>query len=313
MDTVLTWNNLNSGSFTTKIYRGTAPLDRSNLVNPIATLTNGESTYTDSTTVRDTLYYYVFETTIGQDKWSTPNVPIRSVPRKGPGPANLTIGDYSYGYFGSMQAGELLNTADLRAAVGLTVGAISQAGPIWHKWVRNGKVLYVPNGPIVSGISWKTLYDLGLVFGLETAGPYNAGANVNQSAKITLGGDQFRVRLMTGYADDLTKFPPTGVIAEPTETWPNEYNDLIYPLSMWTPDLQRMANVQQATIADQGLTAASNGTGALMQERISATASSAPILRGNSTNSRTGISNRTTGVMATMGYTWWPVLELMDV
>lgn len=313
MDTILTWTNLNApGTFTTKIYRGTAKLDRSNLANPIATLTNNESTYTDTTTVRDTQYYYVFETTVGSDKQSTDNIPIKAVPRKGPGPTTIQIGDFGYGYFGTLTAGEFINTNDLRAAIGLTVGVVNQQGPIWHKWIRNGKVLYVPNGPLVGSISWKTLYDLGAVFGVDAAGPYNAGANVNQSAKVTIGGDQFRVRCMTGFSDNYTQFPVTPAATEPTELYPNEWNDIIYPLSMYCPDLQRMANVQQATVADLGMALTGVTLGSIIQERVSAVAASNNLLRGNTTANRTGIANRAAATYNGMSYGWWPVLELID-
>lgn len=313
MDTILTWTNLNApGTFTTKIYRGTTKLDRANLANPIATLTNNEATYTDTTTVRDTLYYYVFETTVGADKQSTDNIPIRAVPRKGPGPSSVQIGDFNYGYFGTVQAGELINTNDLRTAVGLTIGSVNQQGPIWHKWIRNGKVLFVPNGPLVGNISWKALYDLGLVFGIEGPGPYNGGANVNQSAKVTISGEQYRVRCLTGFADDLTKFPVTPAATEPAETWPNEWLDLIYPLSMYCPDQQRMANVQQATVADLGMALTGTTQGSIVQERVSATAASQCLVRGNTAANRTGIANRAGVAQASLAYGWWPVLELMD-
>lgn len=313
MDTVLNWTNLGvPGTFVTKIYRGTAPLDRANLANPIATLSAGESTYTDTTTVRDTLYYYVFETITGADKQSTPSIPIRAVPRKGPGPVTVQIGDFTYGYFGSMTSGELINTIDLRAAVGLTIGSVNQQGPIWHKWIRNGKVIYVPNGPLCGNISWKTLYDLGLVFGVDAPGPYNAGANVNQSAKVTIGGEQFRVRCMTGFDDTLARFPVTPAASEPTELWPNEWNDLVYPLSMYTPDLQRMANVQQATVADLGMALTGVTTGSVIQERISAASLSNALLRGNTAANRTGPANRTASSISTLSCGWWPVLELIE-
>lgn len=313
MDTILQWTNLGvPGTFTTKIYRGTAKLDRANLANPIATLTNGESTYTDTTTVRDTLYYYVFETTVGSDKQSTDNIPIRAVPRKGPGPASLQIGDFSYGYFGTLTSAEFINTVDLRAAIGLTIGTVNQPGPLWHKWIRNGKVLYVPNGPLGGSISWKTLYDLGAVYGVEGPGPSNAGANVNQSAKVTIGGEQFRVRCMTGFDDTLARYPVTVGVAEPTELWPNEWNDIVYPLSMYCPDLQRMANVQQATVAELFMAATGVTIGSIVQERISAGNAVNNIVRGNTAANRTGIANRNPATWNGTNYGWWPVLELIE-
>lgn len=314
MDTILTWTNLNApGTFSTKIYRGTSKLDRANLANPIVTLTNNENTYTDSTTVRDVQYYYVYETIVGQDKQSTDNIPIRAVPRKGPGPTSIQIGDFSYGYFGSLPAGELINTNDLRAAIGLTIGSVNQQGPLWHKWIRNGKVLFVPNGPLVGNVGWKTLYDLGAVYGVDGPGPTNAGANVNQSAKVTIGGEQFRVRCMTGFDDTLARYPVTPAIGEPLETWPNEWMDLVYPLSMYCPDQQRMANVQQATVADLGMGLTGVTTGSVVQERIAAGNTANSLVRGSSAANRTGPANRAAGTWNGVTYGWWPVLELIDV
>lgn len=313
MDTVLTWTNLNApGTFTTKVYRGTSKLDRSNLANPIATLTNNENTYTDTTTVRDTLYYYVYETIVGQDKQSTDNIPIRAVPRKGPGPTAVQIGDFAYGYFGTLTSGEFINTNDLRAAIGLTIGTINQQGPLWHKWIRNGKVLYIPNGPLGGNISWKTLYDLGAVYGVDGPGPSNAGANVNQSAKVTIAGDQFRIRCMTGFDDTLVRYPGTPAVGEPTELWPNEWNDLVYPLSMYCPDLQRMANVQQATVADLGMALTGVTQGSIVQERIAAGNTANNLIRGNTAANRTGPANRAAGTWNGVTYGWWPVLELIE-
>lgn len=303
MDTILKWTNLNVGAFTTKIYRGTAPLDRANLSNPIATLTNGESTYTDTTTVRGTLYYYVFETIKGSDKVLSNNIAVRAVPRKGPGPDAVIQGDYTYGYFGSLLSSEFINTPDLSAAIGVATGNIVQGGPVWHKWVRNGKILYVPQGSLRSALMWTSLYNAGAVFGVDGPGPYNPGAPVNQTAKVQIGQDWFKVRLMTGYDDALIQVPASATVGEPTELFPNEWNDLMYPLSQWVPDLQRMANVQQFSSTDLPL-------GSIWVQDKS-NSSSSPIFRGSTANSRVGVATRGSSVW-TGNLNWIPVLELID-
>ena len=61
MKNTLKWKNRNTLPFTINIYRGAAPLDRNNLTNPIATLTNGETQYEDEV-VRGSTNYYVIET-----------------------------------------------------------------------------------------------------------------------------------------------------------------------------------------------------------------------------------------------------------
>lgn len=307
MDTILKWTNLNTEPVTTKIYRGDAPLDRSNLTGELVTLTNQETTWTDTTTLRGKKYYYVVETTNALDKVSTANIPVTATPRKGPGPQDLILGDYNYGYFGTMFSADLIGASELRAQVGLsaTVAPVASA-PLWFKYVRNGKVIYVPNTTIGNPVSWETLYNLGLVFGVEGPGPYNAGTNVPQNKKITINGDQFRVRLMTGFSDDYTKYPPTGVANEPAE-WVNEWNDFVYPLSVHTPEGQRFVNVGNdttATIIGSGV------IGVYVQERSALTGGQGT-LRGSSTNSKAGLSQRN-NVGATQGYGWYPVLELID-
>lgn len=307
MDTVLKWTNLNTDPVTTKIYRGTAPLDRANLTGELVTLTAQETTWTDTTTVRGQKYFYVVETINASDKVPTANIPIIATPRKGPGPQDLVIGDYNLGYFGTMFSADLIGASELRAAVGLAATVLPIAStPLWHKYARNGKIIYVPNTTIGNPVSWDTLYNQGLVFGVEGPGPYNAGANVPQSKKITINGDTFRVRLMTGYSDNYTQFSPGGVVTEPAE-YVNEWNDLVYPISVYTPDGQRMVNVSN----DATVTIVGSGVNAiLMQERTALTGGSV-VVRSSSNNTKAGLSQRNV-VGSTQAYGWFPVLELID-
>lgn len=313
MNIVLTWTNLNTGTFTTKVYRGTAPLDRANLTNPLVTLTAGESTWTDTTAVRGTQYYYVLESSNANDKESTINIPVQALPRRGPGPAEVKLGDYNLGWYGTLTATEFITSADLAAAVGLTVGPQANSAPQWQKFARKGKTLYVPTVPLYYQLSWKMLYDLGLVFGVDGPGPYNAGADVPQSKKVVINGETYRVRLMTGFSDVLTEFPSSSTgVAEPMETNLNEWNDLIYPLSYLTPDVQRIANYSQLTPAQLGMS--STVGPCLVQERVSAVANSSAIVRGTaaSTSVRATIATRAAVGITTTAYHWRPVLELIE-
>lgn len=309
MNTVLIWTTLNTGTYTTTIYRGTAPLDRANLSNPVATLTGGETTWTDTNTVRGQQYYYVFVTTNTTDRVVSPNVAVKAVPRRGPGPNDLQYGDYNYGYFGKLTTTEFIAPIELKNTFNLPVAStVTQQAPAWHKFARNGKTLFVPNGAIVSGVSWKQFYDLGLVFGVTGPGPYNAGANVDQKKTIKIGGDTFIVRLLKSYSDDLALFPGAaekGTIAEPAE-YVNEWNDLIYPLSVWCPLGQRLVNVDS--------TLPTFPTNIITMQRFSAAANSTPILRGAAAQTRAGIGQRTGEglVLITTAGGWVPVLELVE-
>jgi hypothetical protein len=310
MYTQLNWENPNVVAVTVKIYRGDAPLDRANLANPIATLSNGETTYKDTTVVRGQLYYYVFETTSPTDRVVSPNYPIRAVPRRGPGSNVLVQGDYNYGYFGSMASSQFTNANELRAKVGLTLGTSINVTPKWHKFARNGKILIIPEGVISTTVSWKQLYDLGLVFGVDGPGPYNAGAPVGQGVTVKIGPDTFRVRLMRGYSDDdYTAFAANTSVPEPIESFLCEWDDLVYPLVTYVPTVQRMANV--AAVGPNQLSLPSSG--AHVQEKGISAGSQVNVVRGSGAASRAGVATRNGFTYTnTANVGWWPVLELIE-
>lgn len=311
----LKWTNLNTVSVTTKIYRGDTPLDRANLANPIATLTNGETEYTDSNVVRGKTYYYVFETTSSNDRVVSNNFTAVAVPRRGAGSSQLQQGDFNYGYFGSLLSTEFINTNELRGQLGMTIGAVTIVSPVWYKFARNGKVLYVPAGSLASGVSWDSLYANGLVFGIDAPYPANLPSTqrpsnpVNQLKTVTIGADKYIVRLMTGFNDDYSQTIATSTVAEPTDDGPNEWNDLVYPLYTYVPDKQRMANVASLTTNDLRL---NNQSSNWIQERLSAANAA---VRGANSATRTGVTQRSvvpTGNAGSTVYAWWPVLELVD-
>jgi hypothetical protein len=312
----LTWTNPNGATpITVNIYRGTSAIDRANLTGLLVSLTAGETTYTDSTVLRGTTYYYVFETISATDRTVSPNYQIVTVPRRGAGPNTLKAGDYNYGYFGSIASASFININALRTAVNFLSGTVQNVSPKWHKFARNGKVIYVPEQLPVSGVGWTALYNAGLVFGSNDNGPYNAGANVNQNAQVTIGADTYRVRLMRGYNDDYGVFPPTGNVAEPVETFTCEYDDLMYPISVWVPTVQRMANQANNTLTTMGYSAASMAYGILTQEKVTSGAATQSLVRGsNVTGTRDGLTRRNIGAITiTQSIScWWPVLELIE-
>lgn len=318
MKNTLKWQNTSIMPFTINIYRGSAPLDRSNLTNPIATLTNGETTYADDVP-RGSTNYYVVETVKGTDKAPSNNIQIVALPKKGPGPLTLKQGDYNYGYFGTLPSRDFISGQTLFDQVGLTpyIGlylTVTQSSPTWHKYIRNGKVLFVPNGPIAKAVYYQLLYNLGLVFGVSGPGPYKpAGSvDVNQLKYIEFGGNKYIVRLMSGYDDNLGNRPVSAAaVAEPTYNYPCEWNDLVYPLCEYTPNAQRMANVQQATRTQLNMTIAW-GIGNLVKEL---TTTSQAYVVGQNVESRGGLSGRlmgSTGTGTDSWFSWWPVLELVE-
>lgn len=314
MKNVLKWTNRTPAPFTINIYRGAAELDRKNLSNPIVTLTGGESTYSDEVP-RGSTNYYVIEVVKGTDKATSNNIQVLALPKKGPGPITLLQGDYNYGYFGTIASKDFISTITLVSTLNITfnaAAAVAHQAPLWHKYIRNGKILYIPNGPLYRAVNWKTVYDNGLVYGVDGTGPTNAGTPVLQNRKVVINGSTFRVRLMTGYDDNLSNLPPAEAVSEALYPYPNEWNDLVYPLFEYAPTLQRMANVTQQTAAQLNL----GGTGGLyhlLQERISATGSifvaGAP---GAGRNPVAGRNNQVINGTGSNACGWWPVLELVE-
>lgn len=310
MYTKLKWENANGANpVTVKIYRSDTTIDRANLaaLTPIATLNAGELEYNDTTVVRGQLYYYCFETSNTNDKVASPVYPIRAVPRRGPGSSQLLVGDYNYGYFGTLTSNQFINPIELRAALNFTGGSVGNTGTKWHKYARNGKILIIPENWISSGLSWKNLYDAGLVYGVDSAGFGNAGADVNQKRQVTIGPDTFWVRLMRGYNDDPAVFPPATTVGEPVETFTCEYDDLVYPLVSWCPLAQRMANV--SALAPSTVV----GNTVLVQEKTVSATSVNALTRGTGAGTRIGIATRAPAAYTAASYFWLPVLELIEI
>lgn len=255
----LKWTNPNVQATTVEIYRGDTPLDRANLANPIATLASGETEWVDSTATFERVYYYVLVTKRGNEVAVGPNNKVETVERKGAGPNNLRMGNDRLGYFGLLSPSEFFSSTDIIAAAKSTVGLPAElVTPSWYKFIRNGKILYVPNVPFsTSGTNWNSLYLAGLVYGMDNAGPANArGGQVatNQLVKLNKSGDEYLVRLPMGLKNDpsdvvdLSIFPTSDGAVTPIDTAAYkdrriEFNDLFYPIFSTTPNLQRLLNV----------------------------------------------------------------------
>lgn len=310
MNLKLKWTNLNTVPVTVKIYRGLATIDRANLGTALVTLSAGETEWIDTTAIRGTIYYYVFETISATDRSVSQNQKVYANNRRGPGPQILLQGDMEYGYFGEMLTVDFIDTNTLRAALGMAVGTVQVTNPTWEKWVRKGKILITPSRPPVTGISWTQLYNLGLVYGTDDngKGTFIPAPPVNQKRTIKIGADTYIVRLMTGYSDNVADIPSTAESTlDPTDTFSCEWEDLTFPLLNYTPTKQRMANVQNYTPANLFLTTYYNH---LVQERCSATQN---LIRGDSASTRASLAKRSVVLSSSVSVTtWWPVFELVE-
>ena len=240
----LQWTNLNSKAVKLEIFRGDAPLDRANLGTPIATLTEGETTYRDSTDVtigKD--YYYVFVTSNASDRVVSQNYRIQAIGRRGPGEQTLAQGTNALGYFGPVPSADFISINELVTRTNLrsqaTAIGIAQPMPVWHKFVRKGKILFIPERPVAYNVAWQHLYNLGMVYGREDSGSNPLmSTKVVQNAKVTIGADTYRVRLLKGATDQDYTAWSNGLV----EIYP-EFDDLVYPLLHTVPDNQRLDNL----------------------------------------------------------------------
>lgn len=336
----LKWTNPNVQATTVEIYRGDVPLDRANLANPVATLVSGETEWVDSTAAFERVYYYVLVTKRGNEVAVGPNNKVETVERKGAGPNNLRAGDDRLGYFGLLPPSEFFNSTDIIAAAKSTVGLpTALVTPSWYKFIRNGKILYVPNVPITThAANWNSLYLAGLVYGTDDAGPANArGGQVatNQLVKLNKNGDEYLVRLPMGLKNDpsdvvdLSVFPTadTTMTLIDTAAYKNrriEFNDLFYPLFSNSPDLQRLLNVSNISSDDYYLP---DGNGAYYRSIAcqecrtdvnyavgrgrSYYGASQPFPREQLTNVKLIATNINTGAAGNHRMIWAPVIELI--
>jgi hypothetical protein len=152
-----------------------------------------------------------------------------------------------------------------------------------------------------------------MVNGTDDNGPIGVIPAVKQGAKITVGKDVFRVRMIRGMTDTYTDIAAA-------VTYPNEFNDLVYPMCHTVPSDQRLENLYlngrpNLAIIGSGVTSAM----VLVQEQ--AALNSTCNTRGSSTGAddaasdlTNNISSRSTTSVAnvTTALTWFPLLELVE-
>lgn len=208
MEFKLRWENPNKFDTVVKIYRGTAPLSFSTLANPIATLSNGETEWVDTAIIYGTTYYYMLTVTANGQTIPTLNQVFKAVNRRGIGPETIMYGDDRFGYLGSPSYDETMDLKDLFASLNLVTGLGYNGVPTLHKWIRNGKIFYTMQSfryTANAKLTWDALYQAGMVFGTDDAGPEDRRGNnppIEQSAGMMHLGDRYRVRLPRGITDD---------------------------------------------------------------------------------------------------------------
>lgn len=234
MSVALTWSSVNSALATSiNIYRSTAPIDVNNLPTPLANIAGTSTTYTDTTAALNTVYYYVVGMVrLGQELLS-PMIIMGHYHDTGPGPQTLLRGTWLLGYFGLVPVASMLTPTQLNAQIpipGTRTADVTVTG--YHKFIRNGKILFIPNYYFTTSVQPYQLYNAGLLMGTNDNGQFpfvlssgsmnNYTAPANQYKVATVGVYQFIVR-----SPKVSDKPTTSYVVLPADTYPSEWTDLI--------------------------------------------------------------------------------------
>lgn len=120
-------------------------------------------------------------------------------PDSGPGPKTLLFGDESLGYFGEVTSAAFLTVPEIQRQLNFYPGGGTPDPNVsWVKVFSDSKVLYIPKRAIVNNITWNTLYNAGLVYGIDGVGSNPTTTPTNQLRTVTADGRQFKVRLLKG-------------------------------------------------------------------------------------------------------------------
>lgn len=213
---------------------------------------------------------------------------------RGPGPSQLLAGNAQRGFFGDLAASELIRGDQLADAVGLTDGIGFNTTVGWLKFAHEGKILFVAKAPLRYNVKWASLYDLGIVHGVDGYGPepYLNNKPVKQDKVLVIDGNAYIVRLMKGGN------------ADPATSHGGEWDDLIEYVrsSSAVPPEDKWASFFDGNL---GIGLSGNGERSLMQEALVSNPNFR-LTRGSSlTIQATGptVSSTTSG--------WRPVLELI--
>lgn len=316
----LSWRNPNTATTKTTVYRGDTPLDTKALPDPLATLNEGVSEWVDDTAVYGRTYYYVLGSKTDADEVFTPPQKITVSDNRGVGGSVLLAGDDNLGYYGLVNSADFVNSNHI-LGVALNAGAGLPTAPVipnWHKMVRDGKFIYVPDRNF-GFTTWASLYSAGFVFGVDGPGdgvPTGDVTPTNQLRIIEFKGYQYKVRLLNGVVVN-------GVC---------EYNDLVYPIVSPVPmDTQRSPNFYEGNldlILGTPLASGGSATNTLESNRGwlwmqgwavgDVDGKNYPVQRGHRSvslrsppaNTDTNLASATSDTVSASGI-WFPVLELI--
>lgn len=338
----LTWKNRNASDTGINIYRSTAPFDRSNLPAVLASLPRTALTYSDTTVVRNTLYYYRIENVNANDSALSQQMAILAQAYTGPGPQTLLRGNSALGYYGELTAAQLFTGDVLASLCGVTAGSVMAAATVtWLKFAYKGKILFMARTSIRDSVSWNDLYLAGVVFGAKavTNAVLPAALQNNfvaQNKIVTKDSDNFIVRLPNGAPSNTVAIANNAIPGtSPVKYYSpgfqdSEYSDLLLrSLTLVPPEQigQNFDNFKDYQLYDPGIASAGptgTPTGLTLCQELSP-GSNQVLARGARFNASDGntqpvmcsaigynVNNLYVGLAGGACYGGWrPVLELV--
>ncbi len=126
---------------------------------------------------------------------------LQSFAKRTPGASELVAGTWDCGYLGTVtadefgtfddgsQAGQTLTGTSLASQVGITTGKLINDEITWHKFARDGEVIFVAEKPIRYNLAWTDIAMADCVFGRN---------------KQSIGGLKYSVTLLRGLSNELT-------------------------------------------------------------------------------------------------------------
>ncbi|ANZ50066.1 putative virion structural protein [Erwinia phage vB_EamM_Parshik] len=258
MSFTLRWKNPNVIATVVNIYRDVKDISVSALPAPIATLSNGETEWRDTTAVGGATYYYLLTVTANGKTVATASQKYVVEVKRGIGPMTIIQGDDRLGFMGNVPYDEQWQPTQMPASFQAMYPTLLTDRVSLSKFTRNGKILYLLNNSaqFLGQQSWATLYQAGLVYGTDDFGPVGGHGTLPdtlQDAKIYHNGDVYRMRLARGLTEEgqspAFAFDSSLHLkdhdAVSALTGFNEYNDLLYSMVVDVPVKQRWANWNQ--------------------------------------------------------------------
>lgn len=227
MPTTIKWSDVNKAlADSIEVYISDKPIPLNDLGVPVTTLPATATSYDWTPPAVNKVYNCRLRFIKGTDDYVTDNTPFSTYTTTGPGPQTIVRGDWNYGYMGNVSEADFIAAADLKTLTGIPAGTTVPNITGYNKFSWGGKIIFIPNGSLVGGVTWKQIYDAGLMYGVDGPGDKPSVltyADVDQKKIITIGSNNFLCRTIKG-----STFPVNQLLdpAQP-DIFDSEYNELV--------------------------------------------------------------------------------------